>query len=383
MVEVKSGRSGAIVYRVEVSGKDLGYVKLFETARAADTEGQLLELLEAARLERMKVVTNREQLALDGDASGQERALLMAAAPGQDLKELALEVGKDPAQRAEALRQLRAALVRTAEGLAELHARFHDPSLSAADRRAGRESDAMYFLRKLSEADVIAALGGPERAQRIEQVLRERELPRFPALSAVRLDWNIWWDKVPPHGSYESRLQSRRVPKWAPALEARHGYLPWLHAEELYGTWEPDREIVTEHPVGLAAVRPELAARRRPPPPAALVEAIRARLDPTTRELRERALVAPLPGGRLVGTLENAEPHPDMRDLVTLVTLTIQQAPSPAPEVFDQRTGRVVPAAARATLQLAIPTTDWPKLPPLPPAVPPEQQWGDDSGAGW
>lgn len=204
--------------------------------------------------------------------------------------------------------------------------------------------------------------------------------PNLPALSAVRLDWNIWWDKVPPHGSYESRLQSRQVPEWAPALEARHGYLPWLHAEELYGSWEPDREIVTEHPVGLASVRPDLAARRRPPLPPALVDAIRARLDPATRELRDRALIAPLPGGRLVATLEAAEPHPDMRDLVTLVTLTIQQAPSPAPDVFDQRTGRVVPASARTTLQLAIPTTDWPKLPPLPPAVPPELQWGNDTG---
>ena len=204
--------------------------------------------------------------------------------------------------------------------------------------------------------------------------------PNLPALSAVRLDWNIWWDKVPPHGSYESRLQRRLVPEWAPALEARHGYLPWLHAEELYGSWEPDREIVTEHPVGLATVRPDLAARRRPPLPPALVDAIRARLDPSTRELRDRALIAPLPGGRLVATLEHAEPHPDMRDLVTLVTLTIQQAPSPAPDVFDQRTGRVVPASARTTLQLAIPTTDWPKLPPLPPAVPPVLQWGDTTG---
>jgi hypothetical protein len=82
--------------------------------------------------------------------------------------------------------------------------------------------------------------------------------------------------------------------EWMPELEKRHGYLPWLHADEHYGTSTPSNVRVAEHPIGRVSFRPDIAARARPRLSPSLVDAIVSRLDPTTTKIRDRALIASL-----------------------------------------------------------------------------------------
>ncbi|CAN5885941.1 hypothetical protein BH11MYX2_BH11MYX2_07390 [soil metagenome] len=106
---------------------------------------------------------------------------------------------------------------------------------------------------------------------------------------------------------------------WTDELEARHGYLPWLHAEEHYGTRTPNEERVTEHPIGKES-RPRLAL--------SLVDAIAGRIDSNRRTIRDRALIAQIPHGRLVGTLETVAKHSTIEpDVAVLVTMSVQQTP--------------------------------------------------------
>jgi hypothetical protein len=175
------------------------------------------------------------------------------------------------------------------------------------------------------------------------------------SLSCLRLDVYAYDRVWGNYGDYRQRLIEHRIERWRDELEARHGYLPWLHPEEHYGTPAPIFEMVTAHPVGRADFRPDVAARCRPRLPPALADALTAALAPDGT-LRDRSLVVPLPTGRLVATLEHAHPDPQLPDLRTLVTLTFQTVPQPFP-VYDFATQRTITATPRTTATLGVPRT--------------------------
>jgi len=177
--------------------------------------------------------------------------------------------------------------------------------------------------------------------------------PHLPALSHVRHDVYTYDRVFGQYGDYQRRLAERRTELWRDELEARHGYLPWLHPDEHYGSPTPLFEAVTAHPVGRADFRPDVAARCRARLPAPLVAAIAACLTPE-HTLRDRSLVATHAGHRLVATLERAQPDPDL-DLRTLVTLTVQQCGVPI-AAYDFASARNVELRPRATVTLGIPT---------------------------
>ena len=178
--------------------------------------------------------------------------------------------------------------------------------------------------------------------------------PGLTSLSAVTFDTHLYGRTLGQLGDFMRSRSEQRVLAWRDPLEARHGYLPWLHADEHYGTLNPDPEAPVEHPVGDATLRPDVAARRRPALPAALVDAIVERLTPDG-ELRDRALIVYLPTGRLVATLERATPDPELPDLRTLITLTVQQTIAPV-RAYDHATRAVVELRARATATVGVPT---------------------------
>jgi hypothetical protein len=72
-------------------------------------------------------------------------------------------------------------------------------------------------------------------------------------------------------------------------------------------------------------------------------------------ELHDRALIVPLPSGRVVATLERATPDPELPDLRTLITLTVQQTIAPV-RAYDHATRAVVELRARVTATIGIPT---------------------------
>lgn len=180
--------------------------------------------------------------------------------------------------------------------------------------------------------------------------------PHLCALSYVQLDqydYSTTWGKI--GGQWGKKLCDRRSKDWAEELEARHGYLPWLHPEEHYGMAAPDFDRVVAHPVGDRAFRPDVAARRRPEVPSELADALRARVDTGAMTIVDRALVAAIPSGRLVATIERVAPDPDLAGDAALVTFTVQQAPATALALFDHERGRVVDARARETLTVRLP----------------------------
>ncbi|CAN5918233.1 hypothetical protein BH11MYX2_BH11MYX2_33140 [soil metagenome] len=180
--------------------------------------------------------------------------------------------------------------------------------------------------------------------------------PYLPNLSHVRLQ--VWghYDHVGRFGiETEKGSMDDSLAEWTPALEKRHGYLPWLHAAEHYGTSTPSNLRVAQHPIGKASFRPDIAARARPRLSPALVDAIVSRLDPSTTKIRDRALIASLAEGRLVGTLERVAPQPGLEGVAVLVTLSVQQAP-PGIAVFDHALQRTTTLAARSTVTLVVPT---------------------------
>ena len=178
--------------------------------------------------------------------------------------------------------------------------------------------------------------------------------PHLRSLSHVRHDVYTYGRQWGEWGAYQRALAERRTVAWADALEVRHGYLPWLHADELYGTPTPDVEAVVEHPVGLAAFRLDLTARRRPSVPPALAAAIVDCLD-ASGSLRQQHLDTRLPGtGALDAILERSVLDPALPDLVALVTLTIHRTFTAFP-LYDVATHRVVEATARTRVTLAIP----------------------------
>jgi hypothetical protein len=181
--------------------------------------------------------------------------------------------------------------------------------------------------------------------------------PYLTSLSHVRVDHFAHVDFSGPFGiETEKGAAIDRLAGWAEQLEARHGYLPWLHAEEHYGTRTPHEERVTEHPIGKASFRPDIAARTRPRLTNTMVEAIAGRIDSNRLTIRDRALIAHVPSGRLVGTLEKVAKHATLDpDVAVLVTMSVQQAPAGI-EVYDQATQKRVTLAARSTVTLLVPT---------------------------
>ncbi|HEY4176093.1 MAG TPA: hypothetical protein VGM90_04655 [Kofleriaceae bacterium] len=181
--------------------------------------------------------------------------------------------------------------------------------------------------------------------------------PHLTSLSHVRLDHFPHIDYSGPFGiQTEKGIAIDVLASWADQLEARHGVLPWLHAEEFYGTRTPHEERVTEHPIGKGSFRPDVAARTRPRLSTTMIDAIAGRIDSNRLTIRDRALFAQLPSGRLVGTLEKVAKHSAMdTDVAVLVTLSVQQAPSGV-ELFDQSTQKRVALASRASVTLLVPT---------------------------
>ena len=179
--------------------------------------------------------------------------------------------------------------------------------------------------------------------------------PYLTSLSDVRVDHYYYEDFKGRFGIDTGKeFEASKIPDWAPELEARHGYLPWLHPEEHYGVRTPRTELVAMHPVGNRAFRPDIAARTRPRLPVKLVEAVTSRIT-SAGAIKERAVMLPLEGGRLVATLEKVGPHPDLAGIAVLATIAIQQTP-PGIEVYDAAMKRTTVLAARETVTLVVPT---------------------------
>jgi hypothetical protein len=173
------GRSPDLVFEVFTSDHSLGIVKLFRDGASAKTEARLLTMLEEAKLTRLKIVRGRGRMTVDANNEGSSQALLMDNAPGRSINEMVKSLSSDPVARAAQLQELDYAVRSVAEGLAELHSKFRDTSLSKADARAARASDADYFLKKLMRPDVVAKLGGQANAERIANALRAKLLEGF------------------------------------------------------------------------------------------------------------------------------------------------------------------------------------------------------------
>lgn len=191
--------------------------------------------------------------------------------------------------------------------------------------------------------------------------------PHLPSLSNVAFEVYDYDREFGRFGAYRRKLAERRNEAWRDELEARHGYLPWLHPEEHYGVPVPRLEQVTAHPVGVASFRPDVAARRRAQLPTDLIEAIRSCVvDDGRIGLRQRSLTAELGNsdgvpdgehsGRLVATIVDATPDAAIPDLRALVTLTIEKLAAPAPiSAYDHKTGTNVVLAERQTITVGIP----------------------------
>jgi hypothetical protein len=180
--------------------------------------------------------------------------------------------------------------------------------------------------------------------------------PHLTSLSCVTFDISHYHRALGQFGKYLKTLSRQPVLEWRAELEARHGYLPWLHADDHYrasGANSPDPEAPVEHPVGDAAFRPDIAARMRPRLPTDVALALQACLT-ATGELRERSLVVPLATDRLVATLERAVPDPALPDARALVTLTVQQLTHPLP-AYDHALARAVELRPRTTATLGVP----------------------------
>jgi hypothetical protein len=201
--------------------------------------------------------------------------------------------------------------------------------------------------------------------------------PHLRSLSHVAFDVYYYDREFGRFGDYRRELREHRNELWRDELEARHGYLPWLHPEEHYGVPQPLLEQVNAHPVGVASFRPDVAARRRAHLPAHVLAAIAACVIVDGQiELVKRAIIVPLYGpggasiGRLVATIVDVVPDPAISDLRALVTLTIAQLNVPVPHAmssYDHATGANVVLAEDQTLTVGIPLRAYalatPKLP--------------------
>ncbi len=107
-------------------------------------------------------------------------------------------------------------------------------------------------LRKLAHLDLEDETHLTERA--FHALAASRNLP---ALSMIRHDvYSYEFPAYSPWGNLGKRTRgsaTRQLARYADALEATHGTIPWLHPLEHYGTDAPDLEAVVEHPVALLA----------------------------------------------------------------------------------------------------------------------------------
>jgi aminoglycoside phosphotransferase len=168
------GRSKAVVYRVAVDGNDVGVFKLFDKDGAAD-EQYVLQRLKEAHLTKLTPVRERGRVAVD-KKTGFDGALLMDRAKGTSLREMIEGLPTEPVAREAAMTKLKAAMGRTAEGLAELHARFEHLK-GGAPQMMTRESklvDANKFLDKNFRP------GGPS-VLRVQDALGEADFQRVKA----------------------------------------------------------------------------------------------------------------------------------------------------------------------------------------------------------
>jgi hypothetical protein len=210
VTERSGGTSGDAVYDVTIDGVSLGVWKVFGRDRAARAERAVLKQLAEADLATLRTPRERGGLGATQDGGEAGESVLMDAVPGTSLEELGAGlVGTDPAARAREFAKFQAAVVRAAQGLAELHAHFTDPNLDAAGRRAARKADADHLLASFDDPARIAALGGRTNADAIRAAIRARLYEPFLAAD------------LPPsayHGN--AQLENFTVDGWDPKQRA-------------------------------------------------------------------------------------------------------------------------------------------------------------------
>ena len=141
----------------------------------------MLKLLDQAKLTNLTAVKERGRISTDPRTGYEGGALLMDGAKGKSVKELIEALPSDPALREREMDMLIAAMKRTAQGLAEMHAKFETKGAGGSPVMMSKESklkDANHLLDKnfrdgedvakvksaLGESDfqrVKAALEGP------------------------------------------------------------------------------------------------------------------------------------------------------------------------------------------------------------------------------
>ncbi len=109
------------------------------------------------------------------------------------------------------------------------------------------ESDHMSGLRVLDLEDQQRLT-----IRAFDAIATSRKLPE---LSAVRYDLNDYsypgTFSFGRSGQQVRELRGRPLKAFTNALEARHGWIPWLQVAESYGSESPDVEAVIEHPVAI------------------------------------------------------------------------------------------------------------------------------------
>ena len=145
---IGGGRSKAVVYRISVDGSDIGVFKLFDENGAAD-EQYVLQRLKEAHLTKMTPVRERGRINVD-KKTGFDGAMLMDLAKGTSLRQMIEGMPTDVASRKSAFDTLTAGIKRTAEGLAEMHARFErtDGGAPVMMTKDAKMEDANKFLNK-------------------------------------------------------------------------------------------------------------------------------------------------------------------------------------------------------------------------------------------
>lgn len=144
------GKSGALIYEVKVGDREVGVFKLFGNADDAKAELQILDMLAKSGLKKMKAVDARGMASVAAD-SGFGGAVLMDKAAGTSVRDLIKAAAPNAPNRAAVMKQLEAAMVSVAGGLAELHQKFGATKANndtAMMSDAAKKSDAEYAYNK-------------------------------------------------------------------------------------------------------------------------------------------------------------------------------------------------------------------------------------------
>jgi hypothetical protein len=110
----------------------------------------MLEALKNAKLKTMTTVRERGRISVDSK-SGYQSAMLMDTAKGHSIAQLVESLPDEPVARREAMKNLKAAMRRAAEGLSELHGKFGSRGPDGKPVMMTEEmklSDANYLLDK-------------------------------------------------------------------------------------------------------------------------------------------------------------------------------------------------------------------------------------------